>query len=30
MHWRGLSGGDAVWRKIEEFFARLRTEAQNA
>jgi hypothetical protein len=23
MHWRGLSGGDAVWREIEAFFARL-------
>jgi len=24
MHWRGLSGGDLVWAKIEEFFQRLR------
>ncbi len=24
MHWRGLSGGDAVWAAIEEFFAKLR------
>jgi hypothetical protein len=23
MHWRGLSGGEAVWREIEVFFARL-------
>ena len=24
MHWRGLSGGEAVWREIEHFFAGLR------
>jgi hypothetical protein len=24
MHWRGLSGGEEVWREIEKFFARLR------
>lgn len=24
MHWRGLSGGDAVWQEIDGFFARLR------
>lgn len=24
MHWRGLSGGDEVWREIENFFVRLR------
>jgi hypothetical protein len=24
MHWRGLSGGDEVWREIGGFFARLR------
>jgi Family of unknown function (DUF5947) len=24
MHWRGLSGGDGVWREIENFFLRLR------
>ena len=24
MHWRGLSGGEEVWRQIEEFFAPLR------
>ena len=23
LHWRGLSGGDSVWREIEAFFARL-------
>jgi len=23
MHWRGLSGGDEVWREIDAFFARL-------
>jgi hypothetical protein len=26
MHWRGLSGGEEVWREIREFFARLREE----
>jgi hypothetical protein len=26
MHWRGLSGGEEVWREIEKFFARLRGE----
>ena len=24
MHWRGLSGGEEVWRAIDEFFARLK------
>lgn len=24
MHWRGLSGGEEVWRAIEKFFVRLR------
>ena len=24
MHWRGLSGGDAVWQEIEKFFSGLR------
>ena len=24
MHWRGLSGGEEVWREIEGFFARMR------
>lgn len=23
MHWRGLSGGEEVWREIDQFFARL-------
>jgi hypothetical protein len=23
VHWRGLSGGETVWKKLEEFFARL-------
>ena len=29
-HWRGLSGGSAVWDKIEQYFARLRSEAAGA
>uniref|UniRef100_Q01S90 Uncharacterized protein n=1 Tax=Solibacter usitatus (strain Ellin6076) TaxID=234267 RepID=Q01S90_SOLUE len=29
MHWRGLSGGDEVWRQIDGFFTRLR-EGGNA
>lgn len=28
MHWRGLSGGDAVWQEIEKFFAKLRAESR--
>lgn len=28
VHWRGLSGGDEVWRAIAEYFARLRSEAR--
>jgi len=28
VHWRGLSGGDDVWREIENFFAKLRSEAK--
>jgi len=24
VHWRGLSGGDEVWRAIDKFFAQLR------
>lgn len=28
VHWRGLSGGDQVWREIEHFFARLAEQAQ--
>jgi len=29
-HWRGLSGGNAVWDNIERYFARLRSEAAGA
>ena len=28
VHWRGFSGGEAVWREIEQFFGRLRTLAR--
>jgi hypothetical protein len=28
VHWRGLSGGDAVWSQVETFFARLRANAR--
>ena len=27
LHWRGLSGGDAVWGEIDAFFARLEQQA---
>jgi hypothetical protein len=27
LHWRGLSGGDAVWQEIERFFTRLEMQA---
>lgn len=27
-HWRGLSGGDAVWQEIGNFFARLKEQSQ--
>jgi Family of unknown function (DUF5947) len=27
MHWRGLSGGQEVWEKIDEFFQRLKEVA---
>jgi hypothetical protein len=27
VHWRGLSGGDAVWEEIDRFFARLESQA---
>jgi hypothetical protein len=27
-HWRGLSGGDTVWRQVETFFARLSANAR--
>ena len=26
-HWRGLSGGEAVWLKMNEFFARLKAQS---
>lgn len=26
LHWRGLSGGDAVWREITRFFSRLESD----
>lgn len=26
LHWRGFSGGDRVWREIENFFSKLRTQ----
>jgi hypothetical protein len=29
LHWRGLSGGDNLWREIENFFARLRARARD-
>jgi hypothetical protein len=29
VHWRGLSGGDEVWREIENFFAKLRASARS-
>lgn len=28
MHWRGLSGGDAVWEEIAKFFSRLQAHAR--
>lgn len=28
MHWRGLSGGDTVWRQVETFFTRLSANAR--
>jgi len=30
MHWRGLSGGDEVWRRIGGFFEKLKAEACDA
>ena len=27
LKWRGLSGGEEVWKAIEEFFERLRSRA---
>ena len=29
-HWRGLSGGEAVWREIGRFFDRLRSQTQTS
>ena len=28
LHWRGLSGGEEVWREISNFFAELRAQAE--
>lgn len=30
VHWRGLSGGDVVWREVETFFVRLGADARPA
>ena len=30
MHWRGLSGGTAVWAEIGKFFARLKERGRYA
>jgi Family of unknown function (DUF5947) len=30
LHWRGLSGGDAVWQQVEGFFNRLKADARSA
>lgn len=27
MHWRGLSGGEEVWKRIDEFFSQLKRDA---
>ena len=27
LHWRGLSGGEVVWKEIEQFFVRLRPKS---
>lgn len=29
-HWRGLSGGEAVWREVDRFFTALKERAQTA
>src|SRR5262245_11308730 len=29
MHWRGFSGGAKVWKEIEEFFAKVKSIAEN-
>ncbi len=28
LHWRGFSGGETVWKEIDSFFAKLKTEAR--
>ncbi|HEX8896401.1 MAG TPA: DUF5947 family protein, partial [Terriglobales bacterium] len=28
LHWHGLSGGEEVWREIDNFFAELRAQAE--
>jgi hypothetical protein len=30
LHWRGLSGGEQLWREVDSFFERLRDEARPA
>jgi hypothetical protein len=30
LHWRGLSGGDRVWREIEGFYAKLKERSRPA
>jgi hypothetical protein len=30
VHWRGLSGGDVVWRQVDTFFVRLSADARPA
>lgn len=30
MHWRGLSGGDQVWREIHQFFGQIKASAKPA
>jgi Family of unknown function (DUF5947) len=30
LHWRGLSGGDEVWRKLDDFFALLEARSKPA
>lgn len=29
MHWRGLAGGEVVWREVDNFFARLQMESRS-
>jgi hypothetical protein len=28
MHWRGLSGGEEIWREIDKFFSQLRSQSK--